>query len=105
MGILKNLRQKREGPEGNPIELKDWEDEDARNESLSESLAREIVNAYGQALVASSQLTGPAAGDENLLPYPKDVIRKAIELLIEGDTDKGRINLLRAGLMYLEDFN
>lgn len=40
----------------------------------------------------------------SLLPYPKDKIKEAIELLLRYDSDPENIRLLREGLRYLESF-
>ena len=100
-------------------------------DSLDRWTAQKIVNEYGQALITASKLSRirdldpadewednegstqhdnpcPAFSskmtDKNLLPYPKDVIKKAIEFLLKEDKDPTHLEALRAGLLYLDDF-
>ena len=42
--------------------------------------------------------------DQSLLPYSKETIREAIELLLQYDRDPNNIRLLKEGLRYLDSF-
>ena len=42
--------------------------------------------------------------DIRLLPYDKDTIKEAIESLMQDETDVNRIEQLKVGLLYLDDF-
>ncbi|MBU4185352.1 MAG: hypothetical protein KKI12_01495 [Proteobacteria bacterium] len=94
--------------------------------------AERIVNEYGQAILEATELnkrkvkefgekvdTSSAKAlqdkkaiyyhlmnkfDIRLLPYDKNTIKEAIELLLENETDENRIEQLRTGLLYLDDF-
>ena len=96
------------------------------------SRAEKIVNDYGQALMEVSELNIRKVEefrenlnvetlksfnekeaiyyhfqnkfDIRLLPYDKEIIREAIEFLLQDETDTSRIEQLEAGLLFLEDF-
>jgi len=42
--------------------------------------------------------------DIRLLPYDKNTIKEAIESLMQDETDVNRIEQLKVGLLYLNDF-
>jgi ribosomal protein S17E len=91
--------------------------------------AEKIVNEYGQALekgseinklivekITSDQMLESLENkdayyyalqnkfDISLLPYDKTIIKDAIELLLEDETDSSKKDGLMIGLRYLEDF-
>ena len=93
---------------------------------------QQIVNEYGKALMEGTELNKRKVeefgkktdGDSlkelqdkraifyhlqnkfdiRLLPYDKKTIKEAIELLMQDETDINRIEQLKAGLLYLDDF-
>jgi hypothetical protein len=94
--------------------------------------AEKIVNEYGRAIMEASELNkrkfaefeknidtksakellGNKASyyqlqnkfDNRLLPYDKQTIKESIELLLNDETDVSRIEQLKIGLLYLDDF-
>lgn len=94
--------------------------------------AEKIVNEYGQAIMEATELNKRKVEefgkkietssvkalqdkkaiyynlmnkfDIQLLPYGKNTIKEAIELLLKDETDANRIEQLRIGLLYLDDF-
>ena len=96
------------------------------------SKAQKIVNDYGHALVEATELNKRKVDefsknldsaslkslqekkdiyyhlqnkfDIRLLPYDKEIIREALEFLLQDETDANRIEQLKIGLLYLEDF-
>lgn len=96
------------------------------------SRAEKIVNDYGQALMEASELNirkveefrenlnGETLKSFNekeaiyyhfqnkfdirLLPYDKEIIREAIEFLLQDERDTSRVEQLEAGLLFLDDF-
>jgi len=97
-----------------------------------EQRAERIVNEYGRAIIEATELNRRKVAefqesiDENsikdfvnekaiwyhlqnkfdirLLPYDKQTIKEAIELLLKDETDKTKIEQLKIGLMFLNDF-
>ena len=96
------------------------------------SKAEKIVNDYGQALMEATELNKRKVDefsknldsaslktlqekkgiyyhlqnkfDIRLLPYDKEIIREALEFLLQDETDANRIEQLMIGLLYLDDF-
>jgi hypothetical protein len=96
------------------------------------SKAQKIVNDYGNALMEATELRRKNVDEFNknfdstslkslqdkkdiyyylqnkfdirLLPYDKEIIKEAIELLLQDETDVNWIEQLKIGLLYLSDF-
>ena len=90
--------------------------------------AEKIVNEYGRAMIIGNQLnripmknlfndteadSGPVGKQDAdpcnneydlLLPHPPDIIKEALELLLEHERDVYNIETLKLGLKYLEYF-
>ena len=70
-----------------------------------EAGARNIINAYGGLLEDTSiQSTLDGKFCEDLLPFSKEIITKAINKLLTIDTDESNTNLLQGGLVMLDDY-
>lgn len=75
------------------------------NENISEVHARMVIDAYGKLLEDTSikpSLDG--SFDEELLPFPKEIITQAIKKLLTIETDEKNIKLLQGGLVMLDDY-
>ena len=105
---------------------------DAGIEYSKDKSYEKIVNEYGKALMEATELNKKKVEefgkkidsnslkefqdkkpifyhlqnkfDIRLLPYDKNTIKEAIELLLKDETDAKRIEQLRIGLLYLDDF-
>ena len=66
--------------------------------------SRLIINAYGLVLETNTDATLRGKFNEQTLPYPKEVIRTAINTLLSIETDTKQQEILNIGLIMLDDF-
>ena len=74
------------------------------SDPTKESDARIIINAYGLVLETNVDSTLGGKFNEQTLPYPREAIQVAINTLLSMGSDIKQQDILKGGLIMLEDF-